>query len=658
MGRVLSALLVACASSAPHGTSIPPSTDDAVELAALLPEHADHCVVVRPGALAERRRSLVVLMSVAEEWAWDRRLPIVAYASAQVETGGGRRARRSYVRFSEALAPEDPRFRMLGVRMLDEPCEGDECRRPAARWIDARTLEIARHEWTPSAAPTPSGGCIALARRFPTAIELAVETRATFGGVYLPEPRSAIRVVSARRTALVSRRELAVDDIVQARMLAMRLQRRRPSDDALVPVSSSERAISIDGARVVLEEAHLWEEIELAREDERLRQHAERLSRERALPPIDRVRIEDAEVVRRQVALRRAQLANVAPADRERAAAELADLLRRARAAHPADPSFALALAELELDVRGDPRAAVAIFDEVSAAGDLGDPEAWHLLRRRALSRIGAPELAAALISDGIAERAEASSAAADLLALVLAGVPYEWAEGAWRTSRELAHGSTRRIPEVLVPFEGVIGALVAHARLSGSGAHSMVQIAVRTRDRGEARAIGESRPDIVAVRAGSGMVYVAALPSPDLVELRRIGALLAGASGSGELEIAIALRAPNAGDARVLRVAGTRAGDTLAIARTSADIDPAVWPSLARYVALPLAEMPTALFPPPSLTVRAESAEAASALWRGVEESFPGACSTAGPVLRCESAVSMGPLILRIAELARPIGD
>jgi hypothetical protein len=154
-------------------------------------------------------------------------------------------------------------------------------------------------------------------------------------------------------------------------------------------------------------------------------------------------------------------------------------------------------------------------------------------------------------------------------------------------------------------------------------------------------------------VRAGPGTAYVAALASPDLIELRRLGELLAGAIGTGEIEIAIALRAPDGGEARVLRVAGARSGDVLTIARASSEIEPRAWSALSRYVAAPLAEMPTALFPPPSLTVRAESAEVASALWRGVEPAFPGACNTAGPVLRCETAVSMGPLILRIAELA-----
>ena len=149
------------------------------------------------------------------------------------------------------------------------------------------------------------------------------------------------------------------------------------------------------------------------------------------------------------------------------------------------------------------------------------------------------------------------------------------------------------------------------------------------------------------------GMVYVAALPSPDLVALRRLGALLAPATPSGPLEVVLALRDPSGAHVATLRASGELAGDTLQIDRVSEELSDAQWPLVTRYLAQPLAELETALFPPPTLEVRAESAEVAAELRRSAEATHPGACSVAGPMLRCRlpgRAEELGELLLGVA--------
>ena len=106
LGRVAVAvalgLVSGCGGShaGPHPLRAAALSDDAVELAALLPDGADRCVVARPAKLADRRRALVLVHSWAEPLAWARDLGVVAYATAVAEDSRGRRARRTYARFA------------------------------------------------------------------------------------------------------------------------------------------------------------------------------------------------------------------------------------------------------------------------------------------------------------------------------------------------------------------------------------------------------------------------------------------------------------------------------------------------------------------------------------------------------------------------------
>lgn len=627
--------------------------DPAVELAALLPAEVERCVVSRPALVAERRRSLVLLHSRAEPSAWEPELGVVAYASALAEAQGGRQARRSYFRFA---SPSTERVeRLLRVRWLDEPCEGEACRRPVARWIDGQTLEVARYEWPRRRLPVSSGGCVQLARERPDAVEVATRVAESVGTVHLLRPARERSAMSVRGSSLLSERELTFDDPVEARILESQVEQGGTTDVALVPMRPSLRQIEREGERVTVREARRWDELELALEDDRLRRQAMALRVARREPlPVERVRVHELASVRHQIGLRRAELARLGPEARAVKAAELRELLRRAWAAHPSELSLAMSLARLALDVLDDPPQALAVADDVLTRG-IAEPRAWRTVRREAYSRMGAEPLAQALSADAIATGDDARRAAHDLVALAGLGVPYEWAEGAWRTSRQLGWGSApRRRAEAFVPFEGMLGALVGWARLQGDLDHVTVQIAVHSRAPGEVRAIGEARPEVVAVRASDGgMVYVGALASPDLAELRRLGAALGAAIPSSSLEMIIELRDPSGAHASTLRASGTLASDTFHLERVGAELADVSWPLLTRYLARPLAELETSLFPPPTLVVRAESPELAAALRASVEPSHPGACSVAGPIVRCRlpgRPEALGTLLLQLA--------
>lgn len=649
--------LAACGGDARPRALRPASpADDAVEVAALLPEEAERCVVARPRALAQRRRALVLYASWAEPEVYEADLPLAAYATALAEGSAGR-ARRSYLRFTHAGPDVRARARELPVRWLDEPCEGLACRRPVARWVDERTLEIARREWPRRRLPVPTAECVRLARSAPQAFEVAVDATHLPSPRPMPTPRRVRRTLRADGGALGTRREMVFGDGIEARIYESWARGRASIPEvALMPLGPSRRRIERQGERVVVRDRRLWEELELALEDERLRRQALTLRRRRAEPtPLSRVDFENLAVVRHQIRLRQSAMARATGERRRRAAEELAALLQRGLEAHPGELGLARQLARLELEPLGRPARAVAVVDRVLAAGLADDPAPWQALRREASSHRGVEPFADALVGDGVAERAEARAVAEDLIALREAGVPYDWAEGAWRISRALA--APRRPPvraDAHLPFEGAVGALVGWARIATDAPRATVQVAVRVPRVPEVRAVGESRPELVVVRGpDGGASLVGALPSADLLAARTLGQRLADHVPPGPVDLTVELREPQGRRLARLRVVGTRQGEDLVVERVGRSLADAPWPALSRYLARPLAELPTALFPPPELTVRAESAEVAARLRRRAEPGPDGDCRVAGPVLRCRvpgRPRELGELLLRVA--------
>ncbi|MCZ7683488.1 MAG: hypothetical protein M5U28_33765 [Sandaracinaceae bacterium] len=640
---------------APGSARARPRPDDAVELAALLPDEVERCVVVRPGLVPDRRRSLVLLPSLAEPSAWAPDLRPIAYAMATATGEGGRRAQRSYYRFADD-ARERARA-ILAVRWLDEPCEDVSCRLPVARWLDERTLEVARYEWPRRPLGTSSAACVQLARARPDAVELAVERATHLGWVPLSAPRPSSWTLRVEGGSLVTRREIALEDAVQARILEARLSARASwAEPALVPLGPSRRRIERDAELVTVVESRRWEELELAVEDDRLEQRASALREMRGEPvPIARVRVDDVGAVRHQVRLRRAGLPQLPLEERAAAAEELATLLERAWAAHPSELAFARTLARLSLDLLAAPERALRVADEVLARGIADDPEAWRTLRREALAMTGAEELARALAEDGIAPAAEAARArrrparARRARRLVRVGrgrvahqpaAPRRPRAAAGRGCAPPVRGSARRAGRVGAP-RGRRAARHGADR----GAHGGLERGPRhrrlaTRGRGGA---GRRRKHHLRRRARRSGPRGAAPPERGA---RRRGRL--GAARDRHLHAR-----PRGAELGSLRAAGVLAGGAFVIQRADPELASAPWPLVTRYLAQPLAELPLALFPPPTLTIRAESPELAAELRRAAEERDPGACRAAGPVLRCRRPgrpEELGEVLLRVA--------
>jgi hypothetical protein len=404
---------------------------------------------------------------------------------------------------------------------------------------------------------------------------------------------------------------------------------------------------------VVVTESRRWEELELAVEDEQYRQRERGLSRARSEPlPLARVDFANLALVRHQLGLRQAELASSTGPRRDEVVGILARLLDAAIDAHPAELAFARTAVRLALDETGRPADAARIVERVIASGLAERPEEWRTLEREALS-FGEPRLlAAALEAQDLAHGAEALRGAEDLATLRAAGVPYETAESAWRIGRRLAtERAARRRVRAQLPWEGVLGALAGIARLDGDAGLTTLQVAVRVRGDGTVQAVGGERPEVLILRGAPGSrIVVGVAATTELLALRRLGATLAAAVEPGPVDVSVELRDPSADRGRTLHLSGVLRGGELEIERVDEELAGARWELVGRYLARPLVELPTALFPPPELTVRAESPEVAEALRRDLPE---GACRVAGPILRCSSPgrpEALGEILMRIA--------
>lgn len=647
----LIACLVGCAPSVGRPRPLRParSTDDAVELAAQLPERADRCVVVRPRRVPARRRGLVLYRSWARPEAWSNEWHVVAYAEALTESP---RARRSYLRFARRTDALMRRLRQLPVHWLDEPCEGAACRRPIARWVDERTLEISLHRWPRDHGDVPGAACVRLARSNPRAVEVGADGTGDHGrfasslglaprwGVD-PQPHRVHRLLLTDGERLTARRILTFRDEPSA--LAWESLRRttpeiRPS---LMPVDPSHTTIARVNNRITVVERHLWEELELRLEDERLISRAHAHRRERAEPlALEEVDVQNLAVVRHQVRLRQAEVQRARGEARVVAARRLAALLARATEVHPARLELAERLVRLELDVLERPERAEAAVERVLGSGVAADADRWRQLLREALAMQDPARLGRALVEDGLARGPRARRAAEDLSSLVAAGVDYEWAEGAWRESgRMFGDRGPSRPSAGAIDFVGAVGAVVTWARASGAaGEGPAVHVAARWSGQAEVRALGRARPELLVFRAGSGRsMAVGAVPRADLASLRSLGASLASVVAPGPIEIVIELTTPEGVHLRQA-LSGRRVGQTLEVSRADDALAALRWDAAQRYLAEPIAQLPTALFPPPELTIRAASPEEATELRRSADAAAPGACRIAGPYLRCRS--------------------
>lgn len=655
-------LLAACASPrVPRLLRPAAPLDDGMQLAAWLPESADGCVVVRPGRVPARLRTFVMLQSLAARDAWSSDLGVGAYARAHVELPDGRRATRTYIRFNGDLDALGERARGLQVRWLDDDCDGSACRLPVARWIDQRTVEVAHHAWPRRRGRVTTARCVRAARQHPEAVEVSFASGFDLRGDPFGDDISGSAVAVAQhveRVLVSDRRGIEVRYVHQydspdaaalgAELLATQVFA------TMSPVLPRGRHVEAVGDRVYVRDARRWSELELARGDERLRHAAMAHRRSRGEPvALEAVDVANLAVLRHQVGLRTAELAR-GGAMRRALSEALAELLRRGFAAHPSEHWLAERLARVELDENSNPEAALAVIGDVLALGIVADREPWRVLRREALAHGGADPLRGALIEDGLARGDEARRAAEDLVRLRADAVRYEWAEGAWRLSREL-HVRDVVPAGGLLARGGVMASLVALAQWGNATGLTTVQVAISTPRRLTTAGVGRSGPELIVVRGpGGGSVIVGAAPTLDLVEMRRLAELVDHLVPAGsEVSYVVQLADPGSGRALRLRIDGTVDAETLTVSRASPELQRVPWPAVQRYLARPLHEMQTALFPPPTLAIRAESPEVAAAIRRDAEAAAPGACELAGPYVRCRAPgqpESLGSLLLRLA--------
>lgn len=637
--------LAGCASRQPPRALRPVAPiDDAVELAALLPETADRCVVVRPGAVPSRRRALMLYRSWAQADAWSRELDLVAYAEATIASP---RARRTYMRFSSATPEVIDHLRSMPLHWLDTPCEDEACRRPVARWVDERTVEIALHVWPRGARSLPTAACVGLAAAQPEAAEVAAEgapedTDLHFGHAPILGVRPPHRVHRSLLTSpsrLRVRRVLTFRDEGAAISYAAMRQSLPELLPSLLPLDPGSSEVERVNNRLTIEEQYRWEELELRLEDERLERRAHLHQRERSSPtPLEEIDVTNLAVVRHQVRLRQAELARARGERREAAANELALLLTRAVRAHPARGELATLLARLEMDVLGHPERAAQAMERALASGVAADPAALAVVRREALARIGAAPLARALAEASLARGAAAALMAEDLVRLVEAGVVYEWAEGALHHARALMDHPAASSPNAgTLDILGAVGAIALAVRegdreLYGAAVH----VVASWPGAATVRPIGHRAPELLVVRAtGARSLAVGVVPRMELEGLRAMGAALASAIPAGPVELVVELSLPGSPGIAV-RLSARREGEQLRITRVSSPLAHTSWDAVQRYLAAPIAALPTALFPPPELTVRAASDEEASSLRESTEAVIPGACRVGGPYVRC----------------------
>lgn len=647
-------LLAACATpSAPLPVAPRPPADEAVELASRLPARAERCVVARPGRVPARRRGLVLRQSWADPSVWENDFAVTAYARAEATLPDGRRAMRSFLRFGGTPAQARERGGALPLRWDDGPCRGIECRRPYGRWIDERTLEVSNHDWPLVPAGLDTERCVRLARARVDAVEVAVRAGPIARS---PTATRVERTLHADHRGIEIRTALPFRHEADAERAEEAIEETGAVFDSLQPLESAERSVERVGTRVRILERHHWADLELAREDERIEIAATQRRSERRRPlPVAEVDVESLAVVRHQVRLRSWVLERARGAARLQPARELATLLARARAAHPTELWIADRLARLWLAETGEAAAARALAEQVLASELAPDPEAWRVLRREAIAATGHEALAAAWLHDDVATTpAEARRGAEDVARLSGEGVAYEWAEGAWRIGRDLSVVEPTVVSHGTLSRRGVLGALVALGRVSGTSPGVTVQVAVTTTSPHAPQAFGRSRPELVITRGPhGGSVLVGALGSLDLLEVRRLAEQIDPLVGAGPASFVVWLRDPGTAGLR-LRVDGTMRADGFVVRRVSRALRTLDVPEAERLLARPLHDLQASLFPPPELVVRSPSVEDAAALWRELEDQAPGICASAGPLVRCRAPGRPDALTDVVLQLAR----
>jgi hypothetical protein len=418
---------------------LPPTSDRAPELAALLPAGADRCIIARPSLIPPAQRMLVARVSQTEAMPWWPELEVVAYA-------GSFREHRDAPPSTVALlwvAAEPSRVRAVldarGPQSFDwsggsAPCETNAC--PArASFLSPHVLRIEHGAMGTSSSPGAEARCARMAAKSPDVLELTfARSRALLSLGLGVLPLTASSELRPTHSGLHMRRK----DLMRSTEDAERAANDSTAADVMLgpigALGSNVRRQQTD-ASVQTDYDLLWEDLELARADDVRMQAAERkadaLERSQPEPNAWPAHRED---VLAELGFRLEEIRRASVTDRPTAVQAARALLEHALERSPDDEGLALLLAELLLDDLSLDNLSV-----VEPVRDLvrrfrsrpGAQPRWGALRRRVAAFDGVEALAKVLVEDGLVERRKAHAVAGDIVLRLRGGAPYLEAERA-----------------------------------------------------------------------------------------------------------------------------------------------------------------------------------------------------------------------------------
>ena len=625
------ALSVGCGSSAPARAPLGlPTAGESI--AHLLPPGADSCTISRTGAVPDLRRGLVRRVSHASPVAWTPGAPFEAYAEA-AQRGAHGRAYRAVARVSDlALArrflEEDAPVR-VGFDEQSCPSGAHACWR--ARVVDERTIRLSMGAWD-SEIQGAERRCASLARDHPRAIEVGVARHIEHFGHDLGEQLIELGYVPGFETEMVLEmsehgltRTETVDAPVDSEEEAIDLiESLQGGLDAWLAASHRHTRVGVD--EILVELSFVWEDLQLAERDEQRIRHARALAAQDELPlAIHDVDVRNLPLVRMQLALHLERMADSVGAARRGHLQSAVMLLERALRVYPADEALSLQLARLYVEELHDGGAAAELATQVLARNPT-DPETWRVLRRRALSSVGTDALRDALVEDGVVDRRTAADAAEALVGF--AGSDYEIAEGAWAAVGRMSRMArrTQRVADVEIPIVSAVETLLNAVDEDGPSQH--VFLALLVDDRLEQGGWGSDTGRVLTWPVGTRSVRFGASLTDAPFVLRDVANGLFHDLGEVDVELVIAA-VPMGEDlggtsTSSVRIRARVQDASLRVSAASMRVD---WEALVRYVALPFAELEGRLFPPPDMSIDAESEQVAEAIV---------AASEVEPVLRC----------------------
>jgi len=609
--------------------------DAAVELAARLPRGADSCAVARTGALSSLRRSLYLRLSHGHPLAFLPDAPFVAVATALRVLPNRSRARVVLVRTS--AGPDVVRHFLderSGLR-LDWSTGADA--RPGfvrARFVDEHTVELANGRFPESVAQGVGARCAELASKYPVAFEVASRRgESLFVGGLGPElERIEFRASTTDHRLRIERTTTFGGDESGFHASAI------PEADgpgfgrlpARVLAESVEK--SVDGRQIQHTMSFWWDDLALASADEgRARAGALADRATHQAQPAGSFDVTNIEAVRVQRELWRARGEAFGSSGID-ARRQLRVLLERAIGAHPQEADLRRDLFELLVRGLGDaPAAARAAADAIRDG--VGDSAEFAQLRREALAQGDPRGLAEALASDGVVPPRLAPDAAVALAAAVVEGADYAFAEAAFIAGRALIarayRGAARRVAPTTLDLEAIPDALAVLAEAANVSGSLWVAVEGARPTRG-IEAFDSERAPRVALDVGRDLLLGAA-NTASAVRLAALGASLTGALEPGPVVVSFFV-VPFGGTAARPSAWGRLEGELvdgrLALERVAGPGARMAWDQVRRYLTEPLAASRARRFPPPTVTIEAESTTHAEALV---------ALGDAHPGVRCE---------------------